>query len=217
MKNAATLIICAVALAYLVGTGPGEQDPQMPPNHPQLPQQVPPGHPTLPQQPGESGPSAPQVADPADVASVDALVSAYYEVISGPAGEARDWDRFRSLFLPEARFITAKTISGRSATINLTPEQFIRFNQKYFEGSGYFEAEVNRRTDTFGNIAHVFSTYEARHKLSEPEPYSRGINSIQILGDGRRWWIANVMWDYERPDENPIPPEYLPDSTGGAD
>ena len=44
-------------------------------------------------------------ADPKDVASIDAIMKAVYDVISGDAGKLRDWDRFRSLFHKDARLI----------------------------------------------------------------------------------------------------------------
>jgi hypothetical protein len=75
--------------------------------------------------------------------------------------------------------------------------------------TGFFEREIARRIDCFGNICQAFSTYESRHVASDPKPFERGINSIQVIRDGRRWWIASVIWDVERPD-NPLPAEYLP-------
>ena len=92
--------------------------------------------------------------------------------------------------------------------VTITPEQYIESNQKYFERGGYFEDEIGRHEDKFGLMAQVFSTYESRRSRDEPQPYSRGINAFQLLFDGERWYIANVMWEYERPDVNPIPEEY---------
>jgi hypothetical protein len=77
------------------------------------------------------------------------------------------------------------------------------------EAAGFFEREIARRTDCFGNVCQIFSTYESRHAASDPKPFERGVNSIQLVRDGKRWWIASVAWEAERPD-NPIPPEYLP-------
>jgi hypothetical protein len=71
---------------------------------------------------------------------------------------------------------------------------------------GFFESEIHRRVERFGAVAHVFSTYESRHARDE-KPFVRGINSIQLVRDGKRWWIASVVWDTERPD-NPIPADY---------
>lgn len=156
--------------------------------------------------------AAPPAARAQDVASIDAIVRALYDVISGPAGE-RDWARFRSLFLPGARLVPASTRNrpeGRPVTI-LTVEDYIQRTGAFFRQSGFFEQESARRTERFGNIAHVFSTYESRRAAAEPEPFARGLNSIQLVQDQGRWWVANITWDEERPD-NPIPANYRPDS-----
>ena len=172
---------------------------------------LPQGHPpvAMPDQP--AGPTETE-ADPADVASIESIITAYYDVISGEAGQPRNWNRFHSLFAPEARFVTVRTVRDRTSSITLTPQQFAEFNQKYFERGGYYEREIHKRIDAYGKVAHVFSTYESRHNLAETDPYSRGINSIQLISNGTRWWIVSIMWDYERPDDNPIPAEYLPAS-----
>ncbi len=150
---------------------------------------------------------APQ-AMPEDVSSQDAIVKALYEVISGPAGKARDWGRFRSLFHPEARLMpTAVNPQGERVIRVVTPEGYIERSSPFFAKDGFYENEVARKTEQFGNIAHLFSTYESRHAPGE-KPFSRGINSIQLYHDGQRWWVMSVMWDSERTD-NPIPEKYL--------
>src|ERR1700751_3032630 len=73
---------------------------------------------------------------------------------------------------------------------------------------GFYEKELARRTEQFGNIAHVWSIYESRHNEDDPEPFMRGINSIQLFNDGKRWWIVNIYWQQENA-ENPIPQKYL--------
>ncbi len=149
----------------------------------------------------------PAPADPADVGSIDALMTAWYESTAGPAGQPRDWDRFRSLFLAEGRLIAARPKhEGGAVALVLSVDDYVQANV-YLEKAGYFDSEIARRVDRFGNIAHVFSTYESRRVKDEPKPYSRGINSIQLLFDGTRWWILNVTWDYERSD-NPLPEAY---------
>lgn len=149
-------------------------------------------------------------ANPADVASIDAIVKAVYDVISGDAGKQRDWDRFRTLFHKDARMIP----TGKSAKTNLhganvlTPEDYIKRTEPFFTKEGFHEREVARQTEIYGNIAHVFSTYEAFKTLSEKKPFMRGINSIQLLNDGKRWWIVSIYWQAETPD-NPLPKKYL--------
>lgn len=151
-------------------------------------------------------PAAAQQADPDDVATRDAIVAALYDVISGPAGEARDWTRFRSLFLPQGARLVPTGIGpdGEPGYNVLTPEDYVEQAGPSLEADGFFEVEIGRLTQEFGNISHVFSAYASRRSPDDAEPFMRGINSIQLLHDGDRWWIVSVMWDSERPD-NVIP------------
>lgn len=152
---------------------------------------------------------SPPAANPSDVASIDSIVAALYDVISGPAGKKRDWDRMRSLFIPGARLIpTGKRQSGEIGSRVLTVEDYINGSAKALEEGGFFEKEIARRTEHYGNIAHVFSTYDSRRKSEDPKPFARGINSIQLMNDGKRWWIVTVFWQGEGPD-NPLPEKYL--------
>ncbi len=147
-------------------------------------------------------------ARPADVGSIDAILTAVYDVISGPAGQKRDWDRMRSLFIPGARLIpVVKVGETRSARV-LSVEEYITRSSALLEGKGFFEREVAKRLDQFGHIAQVFSTYESRRAAEDRAPFSRGINSFQLMNDGKRWWIVTVFWEAEGAD-NPIPPQYL--------
>lgn len=148
-------------------------------------------------------------ADPADVASIDAIIAALYDVISGPAGEARDWDRFRSLHLPQARLIpTGRNPSGQFGHRVMSVEDFATQSGPLMEERGFFEREVARTTERYGDIAQAFSTYESRWKADDPEPFQRGINSIQLMNDGTRWYVVTIFWAGERPDM-PIPERYL--------
>jgi hypothetical protein len=157
------------------------------------------------QRPAQSGPSA---ARAEDVQSIDAIVASLYDVISGPAKQARNWDRMRSLFVPGARLIpTGLSGTGASARV-LDVDAYIERVTPVFERDGFYEREIARKIDQFGNIAQLFSTYESRHTPDDPAPFARGINSIQLLRDGSRWWVVTVYWDAERPG-NPIPPQYL--------
>jgi hypothetical protein len=144
-----------------------------------------------------------------DVASMDAILAALYDVISGPAGQARDWNRFRSLFAPGARLIpTGRTPEGNARITVSDPEGYITRSSAALS-QGFFEKEISRQVDRFGAIAHVFSTYEARRKADDTQLLARGINSIQLFNDGTRWWIVSIYWQAERPDTQ-IPAEYLP-------
>ena len=145
----------------------------------------------------------------ADTESVDAILTALYESISGPSGEERQWDRFRNLFAEGAQLIPIRVTQDTTHAVFNDIESYIERANPYFLQNGFFEVEVARKTERFGHILHAFSTYESRNKTEDPEPFSRGINSIQLLHDGDRWWIVNVMWDSERPNQ-PIPATYLP-------
>jgi hypothetical protein len=153
------------------------------------------------------------MASPADVASVDAIITAAYDSISGPPGK-RDWDRERSLFIPGARLIPTTenageaTLAGEIAPHMLDIDGFIERVCDYVEKNGFYEKEIARRTEQFDQIAHVWSTYESRHKANDPEPFMRGINSIQLFYDGSRWWILSIYWQHEGV-EHPIPEKYL--------
>ncbi len=159
--------------------------------------------------PPASTTAMPPEARKEDVASMDAILAALYDVISGPAGQPRDWDRFRSLFAPGARLIpTGRTPEGENRITATDPDGYISRSSKALS-QGFFEKEIARKVDRFGQIAHVFSTYEARRQANDDKLLARGINSIQLFDDGTRWWIVSVYWQAERPDA-PIPPEYLP-------
>ena len=152
-------------------------------------------------------------ARPEDVASIDAILAALYDVISGPAGQKRDWDRFQSLFAPGvARLIpTGRRQDGTVGYRALTPAEYQAGSAPALEGQGFFEKEIHRVADTFGNITQVFSTYESR-RTPDAQPFSRGINSIQLLNDGKRFWVVTIFWDSERAN-NPIPARYLKSGT----
>ena len=148
-------------------------------------------------------------ANPADVSSIDAIMKSVYDVISGEVGKKRDWERFRSLFHPDARMIPAgKNKEGAFGARSFTPDEYIARSSPFMEKEGFFERELARRTDVYGNIAQVFSTYQSFHKADDKKPFARGINSFQLLNDGKRWWVLTIYWQNETPDA-PIPKEYL--------
>lgn len=148
----------------------------------------------------------------ADVASPDAILAALYDVISGPAGQERDWDRMRSLFFPGARLIpTGRKREGNGNAARVwTVEEYIERAGPQLMENGFWETEIARTTEQFGAVTHAFSTYESRIGTPDSDPTMRGINSIQLFDDGSRWWVVSVFWDSERPDQ-PIPAAYLPD------
>ncbi len=150
--------------------------------------------------------------NPADVESIDAIIAAAYDSISGPAGKKRDWDRMRSLFIPGAHLIPTAKDAGKH-DVDLAPnildiDGYIARVEPFFAASGFYEMEIARKIEQFGQIAHVWSTYESRHDPNDAAPFMRGINSIQLFNDGRRWWILSIYWQHETA-EHQIPKKYL--------
>jgi hypothetical protein len=156
-----------------------------------------------------------------DVASMNSIIAALYDVISGPSGQKRDWERMRSLFVPGARLMPTSPVrpAGTApdaplkgdepyATHVLDVDGYVERAGPYLEEHGFFERESARRTETYGHIAHVWSTYESRHKADDPSPFALGINSIQLTYDGTRWWVVSVFWEAETP-RTPLPKKYL--------
>ncbi len=142
-----------------------------------------------------------------DVKSPEAIVKALYDVISGPAGE-RDWNRFKSLFIPEGRLIfNGLNPKGEYSRRVMTTDDYQQRAGGFFMKEGFFESGVSNTVNEFGHIANVFSTYESRHEKGE-KPFARGINSIQLASDGKRWYVVEILWDAES-DKNPIPQKYL--------
>ena len=151
----------------------------------------------------------PPAANSADVNSMDSILAAVYDVISGPAGKKRDWDRMRSLFAPGARLIpTGPRPTGGYGSRVHTVDEYIARAEPFFEKEGFYEKEAARQTEMFGQIAHVFSTYESRHTPDDAKPFQRGINSIQLMNDGKRWWVVTIFWQGED-EKNPLPEKYL--------
>jgi hypothetical protein len=155
-----------------------------------------------------TAPVAAPVADPKDVKSLDAIVAAVYDVISGPPG-ARDWNRFNSLFVKDARLIAVRAPKDGSkpSLVVMTPADYAGMAGKYFLEHGFFEHELSRKTDSFGAMTHIYTTYESR-ETKDGKPIDRGINSMEFFFDGERWWCVEIYWDAERPG-NPIPEKYL--------
>lgn len=153
--------------------------------------------------PGAAAPSA----RPGDVDSIEHIIAAVYDVISGPAGP-RNWDRFRSLYYPGARMIPShRNDKGVVTAQALSLDEYATRAQDFFSKEGFFENAVANRVETWDHIAHVWSTYESRHAKGE-KPFARGINSFQLFHDGSRWWILTVYWESEDP-AHPLPEKYL--------
>ncbi len=135
-------------------------------------------------------------------------MKALYEVISGDAGQKRDWDRMRSLFHAEARLVPMGKRKDGIQAAHLKVEDYVQRAGPSLEHDGFHEQEIARHTDQFGDFAHVWSTYEGRKAKADATPFLRGINSIQLCHQGDRWWVLQILWEQEH-DAGPIPPQYL--------
>jgi len=148
-------------------------------------------------------------ADPADVTSIDAIITAVYDVISGEAGEARNWNRWHSLFAEGATLsAVAQAPDGTTRRVIMTPETWIERSGTVITRDGFIEAEIGRTTEEYGLIAHAFSTYESYRSRNDTQPFQRGINSFQLMNDGSRWWVVSIFWQGEGPGF-PIPERYI--------
>ena len=210
-------IACSVASSALAQAPTPAPSPQ---------QQTLSSEPSTPQQ--QAAPQAPPLvgsiashpavlpARPEDVRSVDALVAAVYDVISGPPGKPRNWNRFLSLFAPDGRLgvvrpdrpVANGQPAGSSDIFFHTPEMYVERDAPFFATTGFFEHAIANRVDSFGNLAHVWSTYESRHDEDDKKPFARGINSIQLIQARGRWWIVSIVWDQEREGVT-LPDKYL--------
>ena len=161
-------------------------------------------------------PDWPAAKNPSDVDTVDHLLASLYDVISGPAGKPRDWPRFRALFLPDGRLgvirpdapATKAAPARKTDAIFLSPEMYVQRDDPYFKTHGFFERSIANRIEEFGNLVHVWSTYESRHAAHDTNPFARGINSLQLVHAQGRFWIASILWDEERPGLT-LPQKYL--------
>ena len=125
-------------------------------------------------------------ARPEDVLTIDGIMRAYYEIVSGPGDQPRDWARDRSLYIDQVRFVAAGTdASGANRIRVMDHGEFAEYSAPLFAG-GFYERELHRVTRRYGSIAHVFSTYETRMTPTGPVA-GRGVNSLQLYHDGERW------------------------------
>jgi hypothetical protein len=145
--------------------------------------------------------------DAADVATIDGIVHAFYDVISGPAGMPRQWRRDSTLYMPGAMFVALGESNGKPTANPMSPEEFRRRTDASLVKNGFFEIELGRRVEQFGNVAQVRSVYEMRRAAGDP-PFGRGVNYLLLYWDGDRWWISGAVWDDERPD-NPLPAAWI--------
>ena len=148
-------------------------------------------------------------AKPADVNTIEGIVKASYETISGGAGVARQWGRDRTLFAPSVRYISlSKNKAGEVKARSSDYQEYLDESDDFLVKEGFTEVELGHEIKRFGNVATVLSSYEGRVQ-STGKVVTRGVNIFSLYFDGKRWWIQTMMWDEEGP-ENPIPANLLP-------
>ena len=147
-------------------------------------------------------------ASPDDVDSPQAIVAALSETISGQAGKPRDWNRFRSLFVPGAGRLVVTRVpkSGPADVTVLSIDDYIAHSSGGASQS-FYEIPIAYQVEGFGRMTHVYESYGLHHAKDEA-PYVRGVNSWELLFDGTRYYVLQVFWDTERPD-NPLPANLL--------
>jgi hypothetical protein len=138
----------------------------------------------------------------ADLAGIDAAIRGVYEVISGPPGQKRDFDRMRSLFAPGAtlKAIGPKGLRGGSL------DDYISRNKDVLEREGFTERELGRRLEVWGGLATAWSAYDGR--TANGSFHERGINSFQLVKIDGKWLVASILWQEETPDD-PLPRDLL--------
>lgn len=130
-----------------------------------------------------------------DVTSIDAIIAAMYDVISGPAGP-RDWNRFHNLYHPNAYMMAIFATSDSTfSSKSFTPKEYVERSSEMMKKFAFKEIELKRRTEQYGNLVNVFSAYE----FTTPTVVKSGINSLQLYFDGTRWWIMTVIWQESSP------------------
>jgi hypothetical protein len=146
-------------------------------------------------------------ANPDDVKSPEAIVNATYRTLSGKKGEKRDWDRYLSLFLPDAKITSTSRTEGSTDKKTWSANEYINVMGKWIDKENYHIKQIHSVKERFGDMAHVFSTYKASGAPVD-KPFERGVNSYQLWYDGERWWIYSVIWHGEREGAQ-LPQKYL--------
>lgn len=130
---------------------------------------------------------------------IQALINELYALISGPGDQPRDWDRQRELFLPGTRMIRTRVdADGPPEPEILRLEDYGENYHQLMGGRDFYEIEVENTIQIFGQIAQVFSVYEAFSDPEHRQRLKRGVNVIQLYKLGDAWKITAMAWDDER-------------------
>ncbi len=150
------------------------------------------------------------IIDSSKVSSLDHIIKTFYKTLSAEKDKERHWKQFRSLFKKEAKLIvSSKHKEDKYEVKYMSPDLYEKNSKTWLKANGFIQKEINRKVDNYNNIAQVFSSFESYHSQKDKQPFMRGIYSMQLLNDGKRWWIVNLYWTNEN-KLNPIPKTYLP-------
>lgn len=168
------------------------------------------GKPSEPQKPVPHVSIAKIPARAEDVSTLDGIIKAYYDVISGPADQPRQWNRDATLYIPNVRFVIIhEDAAGKTTAESMTHQQFVDTSEASLSGKPFYEHEVHRITHRAGSVAHLLSTSEHMSSPTGPVQGS-SVDSLELFFDGKRWWISNAsIWDVASP-KHPLPAEFLP-------
>jgi len=162
--------------------------------------------------PGQE-PAPPAAGAPAE-AGWEQAVAGLYAAISGPAGQARDWEAFQAMFAEGANLmVSIPQAGGASRLLTLTPAEYVARSGALVVESGFHEREIGRRAERFGNLVHVFSAYEGVMQTPEGQRTIRGVNSLQLLRTEQGWKILNLAWEQATP-QNEVPASLLAKPAG---
>jgi len=124
--------------------------------------------------------------------TIDEVIREMYDVVSFEPGQRPDWRREDAIFAPGARVVRVND----SGVFEFDMASFARnFDAMIDSGElpSFWEGEIWRRTDLFGDMAHVLSAYESRHSR-DGAFINRGVNSIQLFQRDGSWWISAMIW-----------------------
>ena len=145
-----------------------------------------------------------QVKNNEAVKTIEGIVGETIRIISGAKGVERDWEAFRNLYTDDAKItIVAQKKDGTNSIKTITLEKFVRLGKNFYKKEGFYEYELKKTIDEYNGIAHVVQSYQTKYA----DKNNRGINSYQLVFDGKRWWINNLMWTDNKNGVD-IPKEY---------
>lgn len=142
--------------------------------------------------------------DSAAVKTIDGTINEVLKIVSGEKGATRNWEAFRFLFTPNAQITVLRhEKNNKNVPVTYSLEEFVRLGMRFYENDGFIEYELTKTIDEYNGIAHAFQSYYAK----ELDVEEQGINSYQLVHDGKRWWIVSLLWTNNR-NGVPLPEEY---------